>query len=278
MRKNFSRGSKPQRKKINRKNTNQSERSRPGDKTFKSTAKLNEPIRLNKAIAESGLCSRRKADELIEEGKVKVNGKNIKELGTKVERNDFITVNGDPIPENVNTVYVLLNKPKDVITTTDDEKDRKTVVDLIKTQERIFPIGRLDRNTTGILLLSNDGELAHRLTHPSYTIVRVYNVLLDKKLNGDHAEKMSAGVELEDGKTGPAEILIHPGKANKITISLTEGKNREVRRLFEHFGYEVKQLDRKEFAGLNYRGVERGQYRHLNRKELIYLKKLVKLG
>lgn len=253
------------------------ERLRHSDKTNISIEQMNAPARLNKVIAESGLCSRRKADELITSGVVKVNGKVASELGTKVERSDFITVNGDPIPETRSAIYVLLNKPKDVITTTDDERDRKTVVDLVKVNERVFPVGRLDRNTTGIILLTNDGELAHRLSHPSYQIERIYNVLLDKNLMENHAKQIAKGVELEDGKTGECSIFIHPGQATKVTVTLFEGKNREVRRIFEHFGYEVKQLDRKAFAGLEYKGVGRGDFRFLSRVELLNLKRVVKL-
>jgi 23S rRNA pseudouridine2605 synthase len=234
-------------------------------------------IRLNKYIAESGLCSRRKADEYIENGSVKVNGKVVKELGTKVKPSDEVTVNGDPVSYYNKNVYIILNKPKDVITTTADELGRKTVMDIVKRRERVYPVGRLDRNTTGVLLLTNDGELAHRLIHPSYQIEKLYNATLDKKLNFDHAKKIAEGVQLEDGKTAPCFVFIEPTDNTKVTLVLKEGKYREIRRIFEHFGYDVKKLDRKEFAGLSNKGMKRGDYRFLTTKEINELKKKVKL-
>ncbi len=237
----------------------------------------NDPVRLNKVIAEAGLVSRRKADELISSGVVKVNGKVVDTLGYKVETDDFITVKGDPLPSSEKKIYFLLNKPKDVIVTSHDENNRKTVMDLIKTDLRIFPVGRLDRNTTGALLLTNDGELSHRLLHPSYQIPRTYIVLLDREISQTDAEKISQGVELEDGKTGTAEIIIDPKKSNRVIFTLKEGKNHEVKRIFEHFNYRVKQLDRKIFAGLSVQRLQRGEYRLLSKKEVGLLKKLVKL-
>lgn len=239
--------------------------------------KSNQPVRLNKFLADSGVASRRKADELILAGAVKVNGKIVTELGTKVERSDFVTVKGDPVKEKKNLIYILLNKPKNVITTTSDELDRTTVLDIVRKQERIFPVGRLDRNTTGAILLTNDGDLAHRLTHPSYEIERVYLALLDKELRPDDAKKISEGVELEDDTTSPCEVFINPENRKKVSLSLIEGKNHEVKRIFEHFGYEVKQLDRKSFAGLTCRNLNRGEYRHLHPREVNALKRLVKL-
>lgn len=251
-------------------------------KKIEKTAKpknFNEPIRLNKFMADSGVASRRTCDELIASGVVKVNGKLVTELGTKVTKSDFITVNGDPIKEKKNLIYILLNKPKNVITTTNDEKGRKTVLDIVRKHVRIFPVGRLDRNTTGALILTNDGELAHRLTHPSYQIERIYNVKLDKPLFFDHAKQIAeGGIELDiDDTTGPAELMINPEDHTKVILKLKEGKNREVRRIFEHFGYEVKQLTRKYFANLSVTGTKIGEYRHLTRKEVLDLKKLVKL-
>jgi len=245
----------------------------------KKTAKEDDSkIRLNKFIADAGVASRRKADELIVSGVVKVNGVVVDTPGVRVDKTDFITVNGDPIKEKIMPIYIVLNKPKNVITTTDDEKGRKTVLDIVRKQARIYPVGRLDRNTTGVLLLTNDGELAHRLTHPSYQIERVYDAKLDKILKSEHALEISKGVELESGEmTQPCELLIHPADKTKVTITLREGKNHEVKRIFEKFGYTVKQLDRKSFAGITVSGMEKGIYRHLNRKELQFLKKLVKL-
>ena len=243
-----------------------------------TSIKEEEFIRLNKWLAVSGVCSRRKADELIENGAVKVNGLVVTELGTKIARSDFITVNGDPIKEIRHEIYILLNKPKNVITTSNDDLNRTTVLDIVKKQERIFPVGRLDRNTTGVLLLTNDGELAYRLTHPNYSVLRTYNVKLDKILRPNDAQKIADGVELEDGKTQPCSLEINPKDNTKCTITISEGKNREIRRIFEHLGYEVKQLDRKEFAGLTTRGLARGEYRHLTSKEVNVLKRKLKIN
>lgn len=243
----------------------------------KELFKPNEGIRINKFIADSGYCSRRKADELIAEGKVKVNRKVVTEMGTKVFPDDFVTVNGDPLRENVNLVYYLLNKPKNVITTTDDEKNRNTVVDLINSHERIYPVGRLDRNTTGVLLLTNDGDLAHRLMHPRYKIPRVYTAILDKDLRPEHAKAISLGVKLEDFESAPCEVFIHYDNFKKATLTLIEGKNHEVKKLFAHFGYDVKQLDRKQYASLTVSGMQKGQFRLLNRSEVRALKNLVGL-
>jgi 23S rRNA pseudouridine2605 synthase len=237
----------------------------------------NKSIRINKFLADSGVCSRRKADDLILSGVVKVNSIVVKELGTKVTHTDFITVNGDPIREFKQDIYILLNKPKNIITTTSDELGRKTVLDIVKKHTRIFPVGRLDRNTTGALLLTNDGELAYRLTHPSYEIERIYIVKLDKNLKLEHAKQISHGVELDDGNTGPAEILVNPDDNSKVTLKLHEGKNHEVKRIFEHLGYDVKQLSRKYFANLSVSGLALGDYRHLNKTELKELKTLVGL-
>lgn len=243
----------------------------------KEIFKANEGIRINKFIADSGYCSRRKADELISAGKVKLNRKIVTELGTKVFPDDFITVNGDPLKEKINLVYYLLNKPKNIITTTDDEKNRKTVIDIIRTNERIYPIGRLDRNTTGVLLLTNDGDLAHRLMHPKYKIPRVYNVIVDKVIRPDHARAISMGVKLEEFQTSPCDIFIHMDNNFKATLTLIEGKNHEVKRLFAHFGYDVKQLDRKQYAGLTATGLRKGEFRQLSKSEVRELRKLVKL-
>lgn len=237
----------------------------------------NEPIRLNKVLADAGVASRRKADELIIQGAVKVNGQVVTTLGTKVQPNDFITVNGNPIPVVDKKVYFILNKPKDVIVSTEDEKNRKTVMDLIKTSYRIFPVGRLDRNTTGALLLTNDGELAHRLLHPSYQIPRTYVALLDKELKQTDAEQIAKGVPLEDGMTSPCEVVIHPKNPRKVIITLFEGRNHEVKRIFMHLNYNVKQLDRKVFAGISVQRLQRGEYRILSKKEVNLLKKMVNL-
>lgn len=235
-------------------------------------------LRLNKYIADSGFCSRRKADELIASGQVKVNGAIIIDLGTKVQTDANVTVNGDPISYYVKHKYILMNKPKDVITTTNDEKGRPTVLDLIKSKtDRLYPVGRLDRNTTGCLLITNDGEMAHRLTHPSYQVERVYLVGLDKPLSFKDAEKITQGVELEDGMTGPCELFINPKDKTQLNLSLREGKNREVRRIFEALGYEVKKLHRKYFATLDVSGMKRGEYRLLTSKEIAALRNYCKM-
>lgn len=237
----------------------------------------NAEVRINKYLAESGIASRRKAEEFIKDGLVKVNGKVITDLAFKVKNTDRVLVDGDPIKSKEKFVYIILNKPKDIITSVSDELGRKTVLDLVKTFARVFPVGRLDRNTTGLLLLTNDGELAYRLTHPKFKIERIYTVSLDKKLLLEHAREISSGIILDDEKTQPCEIFINPDDKSKLTIALKEGRNREVRRLFENFGYKVKQLDRKFFANLSVKGLQKGEYRHLSRKELLDLKKIVGL-
>lgn len=236
-----------------------------------------ELVRLNKFIADSGLCSRRKADELISSGAVKVNGKTIENLSTRVGPTDFITVNGDPIKSFKHFTYVLLNKPKDTISTTSDEKNRKTVMDIVHSNHRIYPIGRLDRNTTGVLLLTNDGELANKLTHPKYQIERVYIAGLNRQINEKDALAISKGVETEDFSSSPCELYIDPKDNSKVTIILKEGKHHEVKRIFEAYDYEVTKLDRKSFAGLTTRGLNRGEYRHLTKTEIDKLKKLLKI-
>jgi pseudouridine synthase len=229
-------------------------------------------------IADAGIASRRTADEMIAEGRVKVNGRVVTELGTRITSNDRVMVDGKLISDPERHVYILLNKPKDTITTTSDERGRRTVMDLIDTRERIYPVGRLDRNTTGVLLLTNDGDLANRLMHPRHGVARLYDVVLDKPLELRDARAITAGVELENGdKTQPCEIDMEDRDRQHLRITLYEGKNREVRRLFEHFGYEVTRLDRKLYAGLSARGLARGEWRRLERKEISSLRRLVDL-
>ncbi len=234
-------------------------------------------IRLNKLIADSGITSRRKADDLISSGAVKVNGNVVSKLGTFVSLDDFVTVNGKPIRILKRFEYILLNKPKDTICTVKDEKSRKTVIDLIKSRARVYPVGRLDRNTTGVLLLTNDGELAHRLMHPKYQIQRVYDVGLDKSLKQEHAKEIARGLEIEGAKFQKCELIIDVKDERKVRIILSEGKNHEIKRIFEHFGYEVKKLNRKMFANLTTRGLKRGDWRPLTKQEVNHLKKLVGL-
>ncbi|MBC7426426.1 MAG: rRNA pseudouridine synthase [Bacteroidia bacterium] len=235
-------------------------------------------LRLNRFIANSGICSRREADTLIEQGLITVNGTVVTEVGTKVKREDTVKYNGSRIkPEPF--VYLLLNKPKDYLTTTDDDKGRKTVMDLVAdaSSERLFPVGRLDRNTTGVILLTNDGEITQALTHPRFQIKKIYHVVLDKKVSGDDLNKLIDGVYLEDGMV-KADAVAYVEKEDKrhVGIEIHSGKNRVVRRMFESLGYEVEKLDRVAFGDFTKKNVERGQYRFLNEKEIGYLQKLKK--
>ncbi len=230
---------------------------------------------LNKFIAHCGVGSRREAVPLIKEGKITVNGNVITEPGFKVTDKDVIMFNGKKLFVTKNMVYILLNKPKDYITTTDDPQGRKTVLQLIKyaTTERVYPIGRLDRNTSGVLLFTNDGELTQRLTHPSYNIKKVYEVKLDKPVTKAHFDKIVSGITLEDGEIH-ADALAYADSNDKaiIGIEIHSGRNRIVRRIFEHFGYDVKALDRVMYAGLTKKNVERGKWRYLSEKEIRLLK------
>lgn len=231
--------------------------------------------RLNKVIADSGITSRRNADDLIQQGVVKVNGKVVTTLGYRVSSDDEIRVNGNLIPQNVKKIYIVLNKPKDYIVTVKDESNRRTVMDLVRIKSRIFPVGRLDRNTTGVLLMTNDGELSHRLLHPSYEVEKTYAAYLDKDLSEKDAKGILAGVEIEGVKTNVSELFIDPNNSRKVYLTLNEGKNHEVKLIFEKFGYEVKQLDRKAFANITTSRLPKGEWRFLTRNEVFQLKKLV---
>lgn len=230
---------------------------------------------LNKFIAHCGVGSRRDAVPLIKEGKITVNGKVITEPGFKITGSDVVMYNGKKLFVTKNMVYILLNKPKDYITTTDDPQGRKTVLQLTKnaTPERIYPVGRLDRNTSGVLLLTNDGELTQRLTHPSYNVKKVYEVKLDKPVTKAHFDKIVSGIKLEDGEIH-ADALAYADSNDRavIGIEIHSGRNRIVRRIFEHFGYVVKALDRVLYAGLTKKNVERGKWRYLSEKEIRLLK------
>lgn len=238
---------------------------------------LPETLRLNRFLAMVGVASRRAADAMITNGEVELNGAVVMELGAKVNpQSDIVKVNGQTYSLAQKLIYILLNKPKDFITTASDDKGRRTVLDLINIKERIYPVGRLDRQTTGVLLLTNDGMLANKLMHPSSEVIKSYHVSLDKGLDTVHAEKLASGVFLEDGKTAPAELEIIPGtKSRDVIIHIHEGKNRQVRRMFESFGYEVERLHRVEYAGLTVAGLQRGYWRHLTDREVKGLKKLV---
>ncbi|MFH5831357.1 pseudouridine synthase [Halalkalibaculum sp. DA3122] len=236
-----------------------------------------EKIRINKYIAHAGLCSRRDADEYVEQGKVKVNDEVVTEHGTKVTREDKVEVDGQTLSLEP-FVYILLNKPKDTITTTDDPRDRTTVMDKIEdaTGKRVYPVGRLDRHTMGLLILTNDGDLAHRLMHPSYQVRKTYEVETSRYLTDDELDEMVRGIPLEDGKAEAYRISRLRGR-NGILLSIFEGRNRLVRRMIEYFGAEVTKLKRVEYAGLTLKGVKMGRWRYLKQKEINGLRKLVKL-
>ena len=233
-----------------------------------------EPLRLNKFLANAGVCSRREADEFIQAGVVTVNGEVVTELGTKILRTDEVKFHDAPVTLE-KKVYVLLNKPKDYVTTSDDPQQRKTVMDLVKDvcPERIYPVGRLDRNTTGVLLLTNDGDLASKLTHPKFLKKKVYHVHLDKNLTAHDMEQIREGVTLEDGeiKADAIEYADDRDKA-QVGIEIHSGKNRIVRRIFESLGYRVTKLDRVQFAGLTKKNLRRGDWRFLTEKEVDMLR------
>jgi len=236
-------------------------------------------IRLNRFIANAGICSRRKADELIAAGVVSVNGEPVTELGFKVDpAKDSVRYNGEALKREKN-VYVLLNKPKDYITTTDDPQERKTVMSLVEkaSRERIYPVGRLDRNTTGLLLMTNDGDLAEKLSHPRNNITKLYQVELNKSLSQGDMNKILFGIELEDGVIKPDAVsYVAGGSKKEVGIQIHSGKNRVVRRIFESLGYEVVKLDRVVYSNLTKKDLPRGRWRYLEEKEIIQLKHLIK--
>jgi 23S rRNA pseudouridine2605 synthase len=236
-----------------------------------------ELIRLNKYLAIAGICSRREADTFIEQGMVTVNGEVVTVLGTKVKNTDEVRYAGERVKAET-LRYVLLNKPKDCITTLSDERGRTTVMGLVKSacRERIFPVGRLDRNTTGLLLLTNDGDLAKKLTHPSHEVRKVYHVITDKNVSIADLKKLESGVELDDGiAKADAALFVGDGSVRtEIGLEIHSGRNRIVRRMFEAMGYEVTRLDRAAFAGLGKKGLPRGRWRFLTEKEVSYLRML----
>jgi 23S rRNA pseudouridine2605 synthase len=234
----------------------------------------NEQIRLNKYLANAGICSRREADEFIKAGVVKVNGTVVSELGTKVRRADQVTFHDEPVKLE-HKVYVLLNKPRNCVTTAEDPQERLTVMDLVKTacQERIFPVGRLDRNTTGVLLLTNDGDLSSKLTHPKFLKKKIYHVWLDKDVNVEDMQKLADGIELEDGEIHADAISYVSDEAkDQVGIEIHSGRNRIVRRMFESLGYHVVKLDRVYFAGLTKKNLKKGRWRFLSDKEVSMLR------
>ena len=230
----------------------------------------NEPLRLNKFLANAGICSRREADEFIQAGVVTVNGEVVTELGTKILRTDVVKFHDQPVTIE-KKVYVLLNKPKDYVTTSDDPQQRKTVMDLVKSacSERIYPVGRLDRNTTGVLLLTNDGDLASKLTHPKYLKKKIYHVYLDKNVTAHDLQQIAEGIQLEDGEIKADDVqYAHPTDKKQVGIEIHSGKNRIVRRIFESLGYRVQKLDRVQFAGLTKKNLKRGDWRYLTEEEV----------
>lgn len=234
----------------------------------------NEPIRLNKFLANAGICSRREADEFIAAGVVSVNGTVVTELGTKIQRTDEVKFHDQPVSIE-RKVYVLLNKPKDCVTTSDDPQERKTVMDFVSgaCKERIYPVGRLDRNTTGVLLLTNDGDLASKLTHPKFLKKKIYHVYCDKNVSKADLDQIVAGVTLDDGEIH-ADAVSYASDTDKsqVGIEIHSGKNRIVRRIFEALGYRVIKLDRVYFAGLTKKGLRRGDWRYLTEQEVAMLR------
>ena len=234
----------------------------------------NEPIRLNKYLANAGVCSRREADEFITAGVVSVNGEVVTELGTKIKRTDEVKFHDEPITVE-RKVYVLLNKPKDCVTTSDDPQERKTVMHCVKDacKERIYPVGRLDRNTTGVLLLTNDGDMASKLTHPKYLKKKIYHVYCDKNVTKADLDQIAAGITLEDGEIR-ADAISYASETDKkqVGIEIHSGKNRIVRRIFESLGYKVTKLDRVYYAGLTKKNLKRGDWRFLTKDEVMRLK------
>lgn len=230
----------------------------------------NEPIRLNKYLANAGVCSRREADEFIQAGVVTVNGEVVTELGTKVLRTDEVKFHDEPVSIE-KKVYVLLNKPKDYVTTSDDPQQRKTVMDLVKgaCPERIYPVGRLDRNTTGVLLLTNDGDMASKLTHPKYLKKKIYHVYLDRNVTAHDLQQIAEGITLDDGEIKADDVqYADPVDKKQVGIEIHSGKNRIVRRIFESLGYKVTKLDRVQFAGLTKKNLRRGDWRYLTEEEV----------
>lgn len=239
---------------------------------------LDDTVRLNKFIAHSGFCSRREADEYIEEGKVKVNGKVVNELGAKVKKTDNLEVDGQKLSLEP-FVYILLNKGRDTISTTDDEKDRNTVLDAIKgaTGHRVYPVGRLDRNTMGLLVLTNDGDLAHRLMHPSYKVKKTYEVVTSRLISDEEIDRLRAGITLEDGPVNPAKVSRSAKEYKGLIITVFEGRNHLIRRMIGHLGADVDKLARIRYAGLNDENIRVGRWRYLKQKEINDLRRLVKL-
>ncbi|MEN9400656.1 MAG: hypothetical protein RL632_1759 [Bacteroidota bacterium] len=249
---------------------------------FKEKVKKGDPlpsfnedeIRLNKYLSNAGICSRREADVLIQTGVVSINGEIVTELGYKIKPGDVVRYDGETINAETKR-YVLLNKPKGFITTMDDPLGRKTVMGLVRKacRERVYPVGRLDRETTGLLLFTNDGDMAKKLTHPQHRALKIYHVELNKPVSREHLQQLLKGVDLDDGRTNfDAAEYVKEGNSREVGVELHSGKNRVVRRMFESLGYDVVKLDRVQFAGLTKKDLPRGMYRHLTEKEVSFLK------
>lgn len=255
--------------KPKRRETEKGEKPQPEHESGLPTA-----LRLNRYIANSGVCSRREADSLIAKGLVTVNGKVVTEMGTQVKRSDDIRYEGKKLNPEAK-VYILINKPKDMVTTTSDPEGRRTVLDLVEEAclERVYPVGRLDRNTTGVLLLTNDGDLSKKLTHPSSEIKKIYHVFLDRPVSKQHMDDIRKGIELEDGSIKPDVVsYADTNDHSQVGIEIHSGRNRIVRRIFEHLGYRVEKLDRVYFAGLTKKTISRGKWRFLTNDEVKFLK------
>ncbi len=238
-------------------------------------------MRLNKYLAQAGIASRRKCDDLILAGYVQVNGQTVDRVGVVIDENkDKVTFKGKPVTIRKHFTYILLNKPKGVVTTARDQFKRRTVLDLIAIPERIFPVGRLDYNTTGVLLLTDDGALSNRLLHPNYKVAKVYRALLDRVIRPIDLYRLSNGVELEGRKTQPCKIseLRIVDNGSLLEIELKEGRNRQIRKMFELFGYHVEELERISFAGLKATGLQQGEWRYLTKDEVKRLKEIVDYG
>ncbi|WP_094547394.1 pseudouridine synthase [Rubricoccus marinus] len=260
-----------------RKRASRANRQRPEPQ---APASITEEVRLNRFLARAGVASRRGADDIIAERRVRVNGEIVTEMGSKVSPTDRVEVDGRPITP-AGLVYILLNKPTDTITTADDEKGRKTVLDLVDLEggegDALFPVGRLDRNTTGALLLTTDGDLAHRLMHPRYGANKLYLATTERPVTAPEIEALRAGVELEDGLAKADQVGYVDEDKRKVALALHEGRNRQVRRMLEHLGHEVNALERVGYAGLDLSGLRRGRWRRLQAHEVNMLRRSVKL-
>jgi pseudouridine synthase len=251
-------------------------RPRPRRATPVPPAPSGGAVRINRYLGMCGVSSRRKAEELVLEGKVRVNGVIVTDLATRVDlRRDRVTVSGADVAPDRDTVYLVLNKPRDAITTAKDERGRRSVMDLLRVRGRVFPVGRLDRNTTGVLLFTNDGEFAHRLMHPRVRVPKSYHVFTDRAVAAADLASLRTGIRLSDGPSTPAEVYVYPGKKGKeLGVVIHEGRNRQVHRMFESLGYTVEKLDRVAYGPVTTEGLARGETRSLTRRELRGLRAL----